>query len=447
MQQSADHENRLAVALDICRRLGADHADILQISSREVSSSCRMGVQEELQRAESDVLGIRVWVGARQASVSTNDYSGDALERSCQRAIEMARSATDDPYVTLAAEASVCKHPPSLDLADINPPSEPWLQEQCLHAEEVARQQPGITLSDGAYGASSWQQVRLATSAGFYGSYDATMTSLSVTVIAEHQGQKERDSDHAVARHACDIRTAEAIGLRAAQRTLAKVGARKVASARVPVVFDPRISRSLLSQFASAISGAAIARGTSFLKHDLGKQVFPATITITDEPHRARGLGSKPFDGEGVAMTTLHPVENGVLSTWLLDVRSANQLGLVTNGRASRSVGGGAFASSTNLYMTPSDHSPQALMAPITEGLYVTELFGMGVNLVTGDYSQGAAGFWIKDGKPDYPVSEITIAGHLREMFGSLAVADDLVFDYATNAPTLRIEAMMVGGS
>ncbi|HEY1837469.1 MAG TPA: metallopeptidase TldD-related protein, partial [Rhizomicrobium sp.] len=248
-------------------------------------------------------------------------------------------------------------------------------------------------------------------------------------------------------RHASDLESPESVGKRAGERTVARLNPRKAKSQAVPVIYDPRVSGGLLGHFAGAINGASIARGVSFLKDRMGQQVFAANIAILDDPHRLRGLRSKPFDGEGVSNAAMALVENGVLKTWILDCASAKQLGLASNGRAARGTGGPPSPSTTNLYMQPGAVTPAALIADIREGFYVTELMGMGVNGVTGDYSRGATGFWIENGKIAYPVSEVTIAGNLKDMFAHLTPANDLVFRHGTNAPTCRIEGMTVAGA
>jgi PmbA protein len=289
--------------------------------------------------------------------------------------------------------------------------------------------------------------VALATSSGFYGRYAGTSHSIGVAVLAGDGTGMERDHDFAMARHAGDLEDAEAVGRRAGERAVARLNPRKVKSQSVPVVFDPRESASLVGHFAGAISGAAIARGVSFLKEKLGREVFGATVSIIDDPHRVRGLRSKPFDGEGVANGRRALIENGRLTTWLLDCASARQLGLATTGHAARGTGGPPGPSATNLYLAAGAPGPDEMIADIQEGFYVTELMGMGVNPVTGDYSRGAAGFWIEKGRIAYPVSEVTIAGNLIEMFARLVPASDLVFRQGTNAPTVRIDGMTIAGA
>ena len=305
----------------------------------------------------------------------------------------------------------------------------------------------GVTNSEGGGASFSRAGVALATSSGFYGRYAGTSHSIGVAVLAGEGTGMERDYDHASARHAGDLRSAEDIGKTAGERTMARLNPRRVKSQSVPVVFDVRESAGIVGHFAGAISGAAIARGVSFLKDRMGEEVFAAGISIVDDPHRVRGLRSKPFDGEGVANQRRALIEKGRLTTWLLDCASARQLGLATTGHAARGTGGPPHPSATNLYMEAGTLSPEGLIADIKQGFYVTELMGMGVNGVTGDYSRGAAGFWIENGKIAFPVSEVTIAGNLKDMFRQLTPASDLVFRHGTNAPTLRIEGMTIAGA
>jgi len=358
----------------------------------------------------------------------------------------MAKLAPEDPYSTLAPEALLARDIADLDLYDAREPEAKWLQEQCAIAEDTALSTPGITNSEGADGSTGSVHFTLATSNGFAKSYRSSNSSLSVSVLAGAGTQMERDDDFTSARFVSDLAGAETIGRNAATRALARLNPRKVATQQVSVIYDPRVSKSLLGAFSGAINGSAIARGTSFLKDSMGKQLFASTVNIIDDPRRKRGLSSRPFDGEGVGCDKLLLVEKGMLKHWLLDMRSANRLKLTTTGRASRSLSSAPSPSSTNLYIEAGTMTPQELMRDITSGFYVTEAFGMGVNLVTGDYSQGASGFWIENGEKAYPVSEVTVAGKLQEMFKNITPANDLEFRYGTNAPTLRIEGMTVAG-
>jgi len=428
------------------KKLGADAADVLLYNSESISVSRRMGKPEGLERSESKGISLRVFVGHRSSIVSSSDTSKQALQEISERVVAMAKLAPQDEYNGLAASELLAKNIADLDLYDANEPSVNWLQEQCKIAEDAALAVKGVTNSEGADASYGKVNFTLATSNGFFGNYQSSNSSISVSVLAGSGTEMERDYDFTSARFVNELLSPEAIGKKAANGAIAKLAPRKIATANMPVIFDPRVSKSLLSSFAGAINGSSIARGTSFLKDAMGKQIFANGINIIDEPHRIRGLGSKPFDGEGVANKKLLLVENGVLNSWLLDVRSANKLGLTTTGNASRGLSSPPSPSSTNLYLDSGKLSPQELIADVKSGFYVTSLFGMGINLVTGDYSQGASGFFIENGQKSYAVSEVTIAGKLADMFSKLTPANDLNFLYATNSPTIRIENMMVAG-
>jgi PmbA protein len=304
-----------------------------------------------------------------------------------------------------------------------------------------------VTNSEGGGAGFGRNEVALATTEGFFGRYATTSHSMGVAVLAGEGAAMERDYDSHSVRHASDLESPETVGRRAGERTVARLNPRKAGSSAVSVLFDPRVASGLLGHFIGAISGSAIARGVSFLKNRLGEPVFGPGITIIDDPHRIRGLRSKPFDGEGVANKRTALVDQGMLRSWILDCASARQLGLTSTGHAARGTGGPPAPSPTNLYMEPGARTPAELMADIKDGFYVTELMGMGVNPVTGDYSRGAAGFWIENGQIAYPVSGVTIAGNLTEMFRNLTPASDLEFRYGTNAPTVRIEGLTLAGA
>lgn len=440
-------ETLLQLALDEAKKAGADAADAMAVEATDLSVSQRLGKPEEMERSESKSVGLRVFVGQKYAVTSCTDLSEQALRESVARAVAMASASLDDPYARLAREDELGAPVTELDLCDASEPEISWMREQCAIAEEAALETPGITNSEGAEMAMGRHEVAMASSEGLARSYASSSYSLSVSVLGGTGDKMERDYDYTMARHREDLKSAAEIGRNAAIRTLARLNPRKQATAQVPVVFEPRIGKSLLSYFSQAISGAAVARGTSFLKDKRQQALFSDTITIEDDPHRVRGLASKPIDAEGLANPPLKLVEGGVLKHWLLDLRSAAQLNLTSNGRASRGIGGSPSPSSTNLFMHPGTQSAEALIGSIKSGLYITDAFGMGVNLVTGDYSQGVAGFWIENGQKTYPVSELTMAGHLLEMFATLMPANDLRFDYGVNVPTLYIPRMTVAGS
>jgi PmbA protein len=429
------------------RRAGADAADALVVESVSASVSYRLGKLEDVERAESSDLGLRVFVGQQVAFVSSTDLSARALAELPERAVGMARLAPEDKFACLAPGELLAKTFPQLDIADDAEPAADVLVDRARTVEGAAMAVPGITNSEGGGASFSRSAVALATSEGFFGRYAGTSHSIGVAVLAGEGTAMERDYESASARHEADLETSHSVGRRAAERTVARLNPRKVKSQAVPVVYEPRVASGLLGHFAGAISGAAVARGVSFLKDCLRTEVFSPGINILDDPHRLRGLRSKPFDGEGVRNSRKALVQNGILQTWLLDCASARQLGLTTTGHAARGTGGPPSPSATNLYMEPGTQSREELIADIREGFYVTELIGMGVNGVTGDYSRGAAGFWIENGKIAYPVSGVTIASNLKEMFRNLSPADDLEFRYGINAPTLRVEGMTVAGS
>ncbi len=442
-----DPRETLEDLIRAAKRAGADAADALIVESIASSVSYRMGELEDVERAESADLGLRVFVGQRVSFVSSTDLTKGALDELPQRAVAMARLAPEDKFAMLAPKELLAQDFPKLDIEDPNEPSADTLIARAKDAEAAAMAVPGVTNSEGGGASFGRSAVTLATSEGFFGSYAGTSHSVGVSVLSGEGTGMERDYESASARHSSDLDSSADIGKRAGERAVKRLNPRRVKSQSVPVVFDPRVSAGLLGHFAGAISGASIARGVSFLKEFMGKPVFAPGITIIDDPHRIRGQRSKPFDGEGVRNQKRAIIEDGVLTTWLLDCSSAKQLGLTSTGHAARGTGGPPSPSTTNFYMEAGKLSPDELMADIREGLYLTELMGMGVNGVTGDYSRGAAGFWIENGKIAYPVSEITIASNLKEMFRNLTPANDLVFRYGTNAPTLRVEGMTIAGA
>jgi PmbA protein len=390
---------------------------------------------------------LRVFVGERVAFVSSTDLSPRALAELPERAVAMAKLAPEDKYAGLAPADRLAKSFPALDIEDALEPPPDLLIERARAVEGAAMAVPGITNSEGGGASFSRGAIALATSEGFLGSYAGTSHSIGVAVLAGDGTAMERDYESASARHTGDLESAEEVGRRAGHRTISRLNPRKVKTQDVPVVFDPRVSAGLIGHFAGAISGSSIARGVSFLKDRMGQQIFAPGITIIDDPHRLRGLRSKPFDGEGVRNKRTALVERGVLQSWILDCASAKQLGLATTGHAARGTGGPPSPSTTNLYMEPSTIAADMIIDGIKQGFYVTELMGMGVNSVTGDYSRGASGYWIENSEIAYPVAEVTIAGNLKDMFLHMTPANDLVFRYGTNAPTILIEGMTVAGA
>ena len=447
MSKLRDPQKTLETLLAAARRQGADAADALLVENISASVSYRLGRLEDIERSEGYDLGLRVFVGGRVAFVSSSDFSDEAVTALPARALEMARLAPEDKFAGLAPPELLARNIPNLDLEDPQEPSAETLVARARDAEQAGLSVAGVTNSEGGGASFSRSAIALATSTGFFGRYAGTNHSIGVAVLAGEGTGMERDYDHASARHAGNLQSAETIGRSAGEKAVSRLNPRKVKSQNVPVVFDPREAGGLLGHLAGAISGSSVARGTSFLKDRMGTALFAPHVTVIDDPHRPRGLRSKPFDGEGVANSRRALIDKGVLTTWLLDCASAKQLGLTSTGHAARGTGGPPAPSATNLYMEAGTLSRKALIADIKQGFYVTELMGMGVNGVTGDYSRGAAGFWIENGEIAYPVSEVTIAGNLKDIFLHLTPANDLEFRYGINAPTCRIEGMTIAGA
>jgi PmbA protein len=447
---SLDQSNLLDITADLIARArakGADAADAMMAQGLSLEANVRLGNLEDVERSEGSDLGLRVFVGRSQASVSTTDFSANSLDETADRAIAMARIAPEDEFAGLASADQITSAFAELDLFDTATPSAEELEATAIEAEEAALAVKGVTNSIGASAAFGVTGICLATSNGFSGAYQRSGFSLSCSALAGEGTGMERDYDYSSKVHMSELDGAQQIGRIAGERAIARLAPRKMPSQSAPVVFDPRVSSNLLSNFTGAISGAAIARGTSFLKDAMCKQIFAKNISIIDDPLILRGLRSKPFDGEGIAPERLALIENGHLTTWLLDCRTARQLGLQPNGRAARGTGGAPSPGSTNLYMAAGTKTPGELIGDIQSGLYVTQLMGHGGSVVTGDYSTGVAGFWIENGEIAFPVSEMTIASTLPTMFASLEPANDLEFKAGINAPTLRIEEMTIAGT
>jgi len=440
----------LQYCIDEIKRKGADAADAFMVESEGVTVRSRLGATETVERAETKDLGLRIFFstnkGMKQAIVSSNDISKNVLDRMIEQGIAMAKHAPEDPYMELAQHSELSAQDRNLDLYDANEPSVESLIESAKKTEAAALAVKGVANSEGAEAHYGHNRLSLVTSHLFAKQFDTTSSFISVSVVAGAGAKMETDYDYSIARYFADLKAPEKIGKIAGDRAVAKLNSRKVGTCQVPVVFEARIAKDLVSTFASAINGAAIARKTSFLKDKMGEAIFPKGINIIDDPLKKKGLASKPFDAEGVNSEKIALVENGVLKSWLLDVRSAKHLGLKTNGRAARGVSSPPSPSSTNLYMENGKISLKELISDIKNGFYITEAFGMGINTVTGDYSQGASGFWIENGEITYAVSEVTIAGNLSEMFKNLTPANDLEHSHAINSPTVRVEGMTIAG-
>ena len=436
----------LADLLAKARRAGADAADAVFVEGASISHARRLGKLEKLERSEGQDLGLRVFVGRQQAIVSSSDRSAGAVAELVARAVSMARAAPPDPFAGLADPSEIARDLPDLDLLDPVEPEATLLVERARAAEEAALALPGITNSEGAEAGWGRTRVALAATNGFAATYARSSHSVSASVIAGTGTGMQRDYDYSSVLHAADLDDPARIGRRAAERTLARLNPRKIETCKLPVVFDPRVSASFVGHLASAVNGAAVARGTSFLKDAMGKRILPAGTAIVDDPFRRRGLASKPVDGEGIAPQRREIVSDGILTTWFLDLRAARQLKLRSTGHAARGTTSPPGPAPTNLYLAPGTASRADLIRDVGRGLYVDEFIGMGVNGVTGDYSRGCSGFWIENGELAYPVSEITVAGNLKAMFLAMTPADDLVFRHGTNAPTVRIDGLTVAG-
>ncbi len=429
------------------KKAGADAADAVAIAGTSLSHTRRLGKTEKLERSEGQDLGLRVLVGKQQAIVSSSDRAPATLDELVERAVAMARAIPEDPFCGLADPDQITRNWPALDMLDPSEPTAEDLIERARAAEETALAVAGITNSEGADAGWGRSRVALVASNGFAGSYAGSSHGVSVSVIGGSGTGMERDYDFASAVYAGDLRSPEEIGRSAAERAIKRLNPRKMPTGKVPVIFDPRVARSFLSHLLGAISGPSIARGTSFLKDKLGERLFPEAISIVEDPHRQRGLRSKPFDGEGIANQRRALIDKGVLTTWLLDLRSARQLKLTTTGHAARGTASPPSPSATNVWIEAGTQTPEKLYADVKSGFYISELMGMGVNGVTGDYSRGAAGMWIEKGQLAFPVSEMTVAGNLKDMFARMIAANDLEFLTGADAPTLRIDDLTVAGA
>jgi PmbA protein len=443
-----DAEARAADLVERAVRAGADAADALYMGESSTGIQVRLGALEDVERSEGEEIGLRFFLGRRSASVSSSDLSEEAMAALVDRAAAMAREAPEDAFAGLAPEDRLMREPgPELEGDDGADPDPTELKARALAIEEAARGIAGITNSEGAGVGSGRSSMALATSHGFCRGYSSSGYHAGASVIAGEGASMQRDHASHHARFYSDLDPPEALGRLAGERTVARLDPVRLPSGAMPILFDPRIGSSLIGHFISAITGSAIARKTSFLLGKEGEQIFAPGITISDDPHRRRGLRSKPFDAEGLPTRPSNLVEQGRLTGWLLDSASARQLGREPTGHATRGSGGAPGAGATNVHIQPGSIGRDDLIRETGRGLYVTELIGQGVNPVTGDYSRGASGFLIENGEIGAPVAEITIAGNLLDMFLTLTAADDLEFRRAVNVPTLRVEGMTVAGA
>ena len=441
------NQNLIAELLDAAKAAGADGADAGVSRSEGSSVSVRLGKVEASERAEEVNAALRVFVGQRNASVSTSQLDSDNIRTLAERAVAMARIAPEDPYVRMATKDELTAEIPEIEIYDDQVPSTESLTASALAAEEAALAVEGISNSEGGSASHGVAHVMIASSNGLAADYRRSSQGISAMVIAEKDGAMERDYDYTSAVFGEDLDSPEMVGKSAANRTLSRLGPSKPPTGQFPVVYDKRVSASLVGTLASAINGASIARGTSFLKDSMGEQVTAKGLTFIDDPLRPRGMASRLFDGEGLAVSRRAMVEDGVLQSWFLDIASATKLGLKPNGQAARGMGSSPAPGSSNFYLENGDISFDELIADISDGFLVTEMMGSSVDMITGDYSRGAAGFWISNGKVSHPVSEATIAGNLKDMFMTISRANDIDMRKSMAAPTLRVEGMMVAGS
>jgi len=440
-----NHLDRLSDLIATARRAGADAADAVLVAGTSLSVARRLGKTEHVERSEGQDLGLRVFIGKQAAIVSATSIDPAGFADLAERAVAMARVVPEDPYTGLAETAA----PPDAQDLDMVDPAEPSTEDliaRAATAEEATLAVKGVTNTEGADAGYSRGEIFLVTSAGFAGHRAGTSHSISATALVGEGTGMQRDYDYDSKVWLSELDDPATIGRSAANRALARLNPTRPKTAKVPVVYDPRVATSLLGSLMGAINGASVARGTSFLKEKLGQKIFATGVYIRDDPRRLRGPRSRVFDGEGTPTKAHALIEDGVLTTWLLDSRSARQLGMTSTGHASRGTGGPPSPSPSNLWLAAGTLTPEELMADIRLGLYVTEMMGGGVNGVTGDYSRGAAGFLIRDGKLAEPVAEITIAGHALEMFATLTPANDLAFRRGTDSPTIRVEGLTMAG-
>ena len=427
---------------------GADAADAIYVGQYSSSVEVRMGALDSVGRSEGQDIGLRLFVGQRSASVSSSDLSEEALAALAERAKAMASEAPDDPFAGLAPQERLHRGEAAyLDAVDESEPDPLDLKEWALRAEAASMEVAGVTNSTGAGCSASGSVVALATSHGFSGAYATTGHSISAGVVAGEGSGMQRDSAWHSARHRADLDDAQTIGRLAGERAVARLNPIRPKPGRMPVLFDPRVSTSLLGHFAAAISGQSIARKSSFLQARLGQRIFAEGVTIVDDPLRLRGLRSRPFDGEGLPVARMEIVTDGLLPNWMAESAAARQLGIEPTGHAARGVGGAPGVSPSNFYLAAGQRSREELLAVFPQAILVTELIGQGVNSVTGDYSRGAAGFLVRNGEIAEPVAEITIASNLIEMFATLEPGSDLEFRRGVDAPTVLIPEMTVGAA
>lgn len=447
MLSPAEAQERCEALIERARRAGADAGDAIYVASASESVQVRLGALEDVERSESEHIGLRVFAGGASASIGSTDLGDAALDELASRAVAMARLAPADKFAGLAPEDMLLRNAaPELDLDDLTERSPAELRRLAEEAEDAARSIAGVTNSEGAGASAGRGLFALATSHGFSGGYAASSHSISASVVAGEGSTMQRDYSWRSTRHVADLKGPAEIGREAGERAVSRLNPGRVKSGQVPVVFDPRVGNSLVSHLIGAMSGASIARRASFLLDRDGQQLFDSSITITDSPHVRRGMRSRPFDGEGLPTGERNFVEGGRITGWLMDSAAARQLGSEPTGHASRGSSGPPHVTASNVVLHAGTLTPAELMADIADGVYVTELIGHGVNGVTGDYSRGASGFRIVNGELAGAIAEFTVAGNLLDMFAALSAANDLEIYRGIDVPTLRVDGMSIAG-
>ena len=441
-----DKTKLMSALLDGAKKAGADGADAALATGEATSVSIRLGKTESVERSEDYAAGLRVFVGMKTATLSLGQLQEADIPALCERAVAMAKAGPDDPFALLAQEDQVARDLPDLDMCDDTQLDTDALTDLAYQVEDEARSVTGISNSEGGSASQSHSQIYIAGTHGFSAGYRRSSFGFSTVVLAEKDGQMQRDYDYSAAVYASDLKDPSEVGRRAAERTLARLGSQKAKTGSFPVVYDNRVSRSLAGHFASAINGASIARGTSFLKDQMGEMIANKAITLIDDPLRPRGAGSRSFDGDCLPVSRQTLISQGTLDSWLLDLSSAKQLGLTSTGNAHRSLASPPSPGTSNLIIENGEMSFDELIADIEQGFLVTELMGSSVSLITGDYSRGAGGFWIENGQITWPVGEATIAGNLKDMFACMVPANDPDTSSSTIVPSIRVDNMMVAG-
>ncbi|MEO9168448.1 MAG: TldD/PmbA family protein [Aestuariivirga sp.] len=432
--------------MNLALKAGATSAEAMVAESRDNSISIRHGVVEELEQSESRAVGLRVFAGQSSATIASSVLTKEARQKLAERVVAMAKLAPPDSYAGLADPQQLAREQHDYDLVSKTSPSASELKKLVEETEAAGLSVKGISKSNGAGASSSSSTTALAFSNGFAKSWQRTGFGLSISLVAGEGTSMVRDYYGSSANHFEDIESPAYIGAKAAERTVARINPHKLASQSVNVIFDRRVSASLLGHFAGAINGSSIARGVSFLKEKLGQQVFNSAVTIVDDPHRLRGFSSKSFDAEGLPTQRRNFIDKGILTSWIMDLRSARQLNLQSTASASRGLASNPSPSTSNLHMEAGSSARDEMIRTLNKGLLITEFIGNANNAATGDYSRGASGFWIENGEIQFPVSEITVAGNLNQMFLNLTPASDLEFRSSTNAPSCLVEGMTLAG-